>query len=561
MASFLRHFRTVSGLTLASRVLGLARDAALAHVLGAGMFMDAYSQAFQMPNLLRRLFGEGALSAAFIPVFTDYLERGDRRAANRFMSLMIVLLVTVLAAVTLLVVGVLLVARHCTEDLPKWHLIFGLAAVMFPFAVTICLVALLQAALNCVRHFALPALAPILLNIFIIGGAVAAGLMLADEPVAQVYLIGATIVLAGILQVVLQVPALIRKGLAFRPAWDPRHPGLRRVLRLMGPMVLAIGIIQINAFMDSTIANIFSPYAEGEDTFALAGRTVAFPMETGAAAMLYFGQRLYNFPLGVFAIALATVIFPELSRRAHRGDTDGLGRVASHGLRLTVFIAVPAAAGLMLVCEPLLRLWLEHGRFADQPEAVLRAAWVTRAYAMGIWAYSANHMLVRAFYASEDTRTPLKIALAAAVANFALNLALIWPLAETGLALATAVSAVGQFAVLGALVSRRLAHVAWREVLATAGRTLLATAAMTAAAAGALYGLAPAIGWTGRAGAALELGLGTGAGVAVFIAAAWAMRMPELRDLLSRRSDGDDDDSQQGGLANTNQEQGMFNAE
>jgi len=541
MASFLRHFRTVSGLTLASRVLGLARDAALAHVLGAGLLMDAYSQAFQMPNLLRRLFGEGALSAAFIPVFTDYLERGDRRSANRFMSLMIVLLVAALAAVTLVVVGVLLVARHFTADLPKWHLIFGLAAVMFPFAITICLVALLQAALNCVRHFAAPALAPILLNVFIIGGAVAAGLTLAEDPVAQAYLIGGTIVLAGIGQVLIQVPALLKKGLAFRPAWDLRHPGLRRVLRLMGPMVLAIGVIQINAFMDATIANVFSPYAAGRETFTLAGRQIAFPMETGAASMLYFGQRLYNFPLGVFAIALATVIFPELSWRAHRGDTAGLGRVASHGLRLAVFITVPAALGLMLVCEPLLRLWLEHGRFADRPEAVVRAAWVTRAYALGIWAYSANHMLLRAFYASEDTRTPLKVAMAAAAANFGLNLVLIWPMAERGLALATALSAMGQFAVLGALVSRRLAHVAWREVLATAGRTLLATVAMAAATAAAVYWAAPAVGWTGRAGALLELVLGVVAGVAAFIAAAWALRMPELADLVARSPAGGED--------------------
>ena len=538
MASFLRHFRTVSGLTLVSRMLGLARDAALAHVLGAGMFMDAYSQAFQMPNLLRRLFGEGALSAAFIPVFTDYLERGDRRAANRFMSLMIVLLVMALSAVALVVVGVLLVARHFTADLPKWHLIFGLAAVMFPFAVTICLVALLQAALNCVRHFVAPALAPVLLNIFIIGGAVAAGMTLADEPIAQVYLIGATIVVAGLAQVALQVPALVKRSLAFRPAWDLHHPGLRRVLRLMGPMVLAIGVVQVNAFLDSTIANVFSPYAEGEETFTLAGRTLAFPMKTGAAAMLYFGQRLYNFPLGVFAIALATVIFPELSRRAHRGDTEGLGRVASHGLRLTVFIAVPSAVGLMLVCEPLLRLWLEHGRFADRPEAVVRAAWVARAYALGIWAYSANHMLLRAFYASEDTRTPLKVAMGAAVLNFVLNLALIWPLAENGLALATAVSAAGQFVVLGALVSRRLAHVPWREVAATTGRTLLATVVMGAATAGAVYGLAPALGATGRALAGWQLGLGVGAGVAAFAAVAWALRMAELRDLLARDTNG-----------------------
>jgi len=536
MASFLRHFRTVSGLTLASRVLGLARDAALAHVLGAGLVMDAYSQAFQIPNLLRRLFGEGALSAAFVPVFTDYLERGDDRAANRFMSLMIVLLVAALAALALVVIGVLLVARHFTEGLAKWHLIFGLAAVMFPFAVTICLVALLQAALNCKRHFAVPALAPIVLNVFVIVAAVAGARLLADEAIHQAYLIAATIVVAGVVQVLIQVPALARKGLAFALVWDLKHPGLARVLRLMGPMVLAIGVIQINAFMDATIANLFSPYEAGRETFTLAGRTITYPMETGAASMLYFGQRLYNFPLGVFAIALTTVIFPELSRRAHRGDALGLGRVASHGLRLTVFIAVPAAVGLMFLCEPLLRLWLEHGRFADRPDAVARAAWVTRVYALGIWAYSANHMLLRAFYASEDTRTPLKVAMVAAVMNFGLNLALIWPMAERGLALATVLSAVAQFAVLGSVVSRRLAHLAWREILTTLGRTVIATAAMAAAVAGAVYWAAPAIGWTGRRLAGLELGFGLVAGLAVFVAAAWVMKMPELRDLLSRRA-------------------------
>ena len=534
MASFLRHFRTVSVLTLASRVLGFVRDAALAHVLGAGQIMDAYSQAFQFPNLLRHLFGEGALSAAFIPVFTDYLESGDRRAANRFMSLMIALLVTALAAVTLVVIGVLVAARHFTEDLPKWHLIFGLAAVMFPFAVTICLVALLQAALNCCRHFVMPALAPIVLNVFIIGGAVAAALAAADEAITQAYLIAGTIVVAGVVEVLIQVPALGKKGLAMAWVWDLRHPGLRRVLRLMGPMVLAIGVIQINTFMDATLANLFSPYEEGVETFRLAGREIAYPMKTGAASMLYYGQRLYNFPLGVFAIALATVIFPELSRLAHRGDTRGLGRVASHGLRLTIFVTVPAALGLMLVCEPLLRLWLEHGRFADNTEAVARAAWVTRFYALGIWAYSANHILVRAFYASEDTRTPLRVAVVAAVGNFGLNLLLLWPMAERGLALATALSAFGQFAVLALLVSRRVAHLESGAILATTGRTVLATAAMAVAAAAGVYWAAPAVGLEGRAGAVMELVFGVGAGAGAFFAAAYLLRMQELKDLFAR---------------------------
>ena len=533
MASFLRHFRTVSGLTLLSRMMGLVRDAALAHVVGAGQTMDAYSMAFMIPNLLRRLFGEGALSAAFVPVFTGYLESGDRKAANRFMSLMIVLLVTSLAAVTLVVEGALLVLRHCTEGLGKWHLIFGLAAVMFPFALTICLVALLQAALNCCRHFVMPALAPILLNLFIIGGAVAAALAAADDAVTQVYLIAGTVAGAGVVQVLIQVPALARKGLRFALVWDLRHEGLRRVLRLMGPMVLAIGVIQINTFLDSAVANVFSPYEVGRETFQIAGREVAYPMKTGAASMLYFGQRLYNFPLGVFAIAMATVIFPELSRYAHRKDLASMGRVASQGLRLTVFITVPAAFGLVLVCEPLLRLWLEHGRFAADPGAVARAAWVTRVYALGIWAYSTNHILIRAFYASQDTRTPLRVAMVAAVMNFGLNLVLIWPLAENGLALATVISAVVQFGVLAGVLSRRVTHLEWRQLVATVGRTVLATAAMAAATAAAVYWAAPALELDGRTEAIVQLAFGVGAGAAAFLTAARLLRMTELKDLLA----------------------------
>ena len=542
MASFLKHFRTVSGLTLLSRIMGFLRDAALAHVVGAGQTMDAYSMAFMMPNLLRRLFGEGALSAAFVPVFTQYLESGDRKAANRFMSLMIVLLVASLAAVTLVVEGALLVLRHSTAGLAKWHLIFGLAAVMFPFALTICLVALLQAALACCRHFVMPALAPILLNLFIIGGAVAAALAAADDAVTQVYLIAGTIVAAGVVQVLIQVPALAKKGLRFVPVWDLRHEGLRRVLRLLGPMVLAIGVIQINAFMDSAVANLFSPYEVGKETFRIAGREVAYPMETGAASVLYFGQRLYNFPLGVFAIAMATVIFPELSRYAHRKDLAGMGRVASQGLRLTVFITIPAAFGLVLVCEPLLRLWLGHGRFAADPHAIERAVWVTRVYALGIWAYSINHILIRAFYAGQDTRTPLRVALVAAVMNFALNLVLIWPLAEKGLALATVVSAVVQFAVLAAVLSRRLAHLQWRRLLATAGRTVVATGVMAGATAAGVYLAAPALGLAGRTAAIVQLVFGVVAGAVAFAATAHLLGMSELKDLLAAGRARDESD-------------------
>jgi putative peptidoglycan lipid II flippase len=571
VASFLKHFRQVSGLTVLSRLAGLARDAALAHVLGAGPVMDAYAMAFRMPNLLRQLLGEGALTAAFVPVFTDYLEKGGPKAAGRLMSLLAVALVTALAAITLIVDGALLVLRYVTETGTKWHLIFGLAAVLFPFAIFVCLVALLQAALNCCRHFVMPALAPILLNLFIIGGAVAAGLWVAGDPQTQAYVIAGAILVAGLVEIAVQLPAMRRVGLEFRPLWDMRDPGLRRVVGLLGPVILAVGVIQINVFMDSLIANVLSPNvsadapalpaqhpAEGRslpavagpaagapaaatETFAIGPWRVPYPMKTGAASVLYYGPLIYQFPLGVFGIGLATVIFPVLARHAVRKDLAGMARTASHALRLTLFIGLPAGLGIILVCKPLILLVFHHGRFADMPDAVERTARVASLYALGLWSYSANHILVRAFYAMENIRTPRRIAMLAAGLNFVCNLILVWPMAEGGLALATALSAVFQTAVLARILSRRSAGLDWRGVAASAGRTLLATAVMGAAVWAVLQWAVPLLSLAGRTLYAVQCLGGVAVGAAVFIAVARLLGMTELKDLLTRAAPDPDD--------------------
>ena len=376
MASFLRHLRTVSGLTLLSRVAGLARDAALAHVIGAGEVMDAYSMAIRLPNLLRALLGEGALTAVFIPVFTDYLEKGGRAAANRFMSLMIVVLVAVLAAITLAGDGLFLVLRYLSDEGSKWHLIFGLSALLFPFGIMVCLVALLQAALNCCKHFAMPALAPVVLNLFIIAGAVTAGLWLSGDVIVQVYFISGAILLAGVAEIAIQVPAMRRVGLEFHPTWDPMDEGL-------APRVAAAGARRLYGGPGATqrvhgLRDRQPPQpqrARPSRRSRVAGRgPFDYPMKIGAASTLYYGPLIYNFPLGVFGIALATVIFPVLARYAVRKDLAGMTRTASQGLRLTLFIGIPSGVGIILVCEPLIRLMFNHGRFADSPDAVPRTA-------------------------------------------------------------------------------------------------------------------------------------------------------------------------------------------
>jgi putative peptidoglycan lipid II flippase len=538
VATFLKHFRTVSGLTVVSRLTGLARDAALAYVLGAGWVMDAYSMAFRMPNLLRQLLGEGALSAAFIPVFTDYLEKSGRQAANRFMSLLVVMLLAALAALTLTADGAFLLARYLTEAGTKWHLIFGLAAVLFPFGIMVCLVALLQAALNCRQHFAVPALAPVVLNLGIIGGATAASFWFIADPVAQVYFIAAVVLVAGVAEILIQVPIMRRLGLVFRPVWDLKDAGLWRVLRLMGPVVVAVGVVQINVFMDSIIANVLSPNTLGDEFFQLGSWTIAYPMKIGAASVLYYGPLFYSSALGVFGIALATVIFPVLSQYAVRKDFAGMARTASHALRLAIFIGVPVGLGIILVCEPVIRLCLNHGRFADpqqSPQAVERTAWVASIFALGLGFYAVNHILNRAFYAMEEIRTPRRVAMLAAGLNFVCNLLLVWPMAEGGLALATVISAVFQTVVLAWLLDRRLrAQFEWRAIGQSAARTVLAAAAMGLAAWATVYAAVPALPLTGAWLYAAQLTAGAAVGALVFAAAAQALSMTELHDLLAR---------------------------
>jgi putative peptidoglycan lipid II flippase len=563
MASFLRKLSTVSGLTLVSRLAGLARDAALAHVLGSKEIMDSYAMAIRLPNLLRQLLGEGALTAAFIPVFTGYLEKGGRAAANRFMSLMIVVLITALAAITLTGDGLFLLLRYLSDEGSKWHLIFGLSAVLFPFGIMVCLVALLQAALNCRDHFAMPALAPVILNLFIIGGAILAGRAATGDTITQVYLIAGFILLAGIAEIAVQIPAMRRVGLDFHPVWDLKDTGLRRVWQLLGPVVIAVGVVQLNVYMDSLIANLLSPTEEGVTSFMLGPWEIAYPMKIGAASALYYGPLIYQFPLGVFGIALATVIFPVMTRYAVRRDLAGMARTASHALRLTLFAGIPAGVGIILVCEPLIRLMFNHGKFAESPDAVSRTVWVASLFSLGIWAYSANHILIRAFYAMEHIQTPRRVAMMAAGVNFGCNMILVWPMAEGGLALSTVLSAVLQTAVLSRLLSRECDHFAWREIGTSALRTLAATAAMGLATWAVVYRLIPLApqgitwvterismepaGWLrpilmleGRWLFVAQLAGGIAVGGAVFVAAAWLMGMGELKDLMGRRTASDE---------------------
>ncbi|MDK1032287.1 MAG: murein biosynthesis integral membrane protein MurJ [Planctomycetia bacterium] len=537
MAKFVRSARLIASLTVVSRILGLVRDSVIAGVFGVTgtIVTSAYAVAFWLPNVFRGLLGEGALSAAFIPTFTDYLEAGDRKKANRFLSATLVMLVVVLGIIVAAGVGALVIGSVWAEEGGKWQLTFSLAAVMLPFALLVCVVAFLGAALQCRGHFATPALAPVVLNLCIIGGAIWVARILGGPAERQIFAVAIMVVAAGAVQIVMLIPAMRRQGLMVRPVWEPANPGLRRVKALLVPAALALGIVQLNSGLDRIIAMFLMP-AGAAESFTLFGRQIQYPLSMGAPAVLYYGSRLYNFPLGVFGIALATAIFPLFSRLAVRKEPREFAKAVSHGLRLALFIGIPSSVGLILIREPFISLWVSYGKVASEAETVARIGSVVVFYSLGVWAYCTIHILTRAFYALEDIATPRRVAMYAAGANLVLNLILVWFLREGGLALATAVCAMAQVFILSAMLRGRVGGLRGREILASVARTVIATVFMSAACWFGISHLGPAVVKSaGAARRAAELGGGLLLGALAFVLVAAVLKMPELKEILSLR--------------------------
>ncbi len=469
----------VTGLgTLLSRLLGMVRDIATASILGlAGSpVMDAFVVAFRIPNLFRRLFGEGALTASYLPVLSAELERDPRRAWH-LASVMLSWVTVALTGLVLLGELLFLAAWRLWGDLPGMPLLLGLSAVLLPYLMLICLAAQLSATLHAMQHFAVPALAPIVLNVCWLAAAWLVAPYLAPNQAAQAYVIAVSVLVAGVLQVAVQVPVLWRLGFRFHYHWPAAREGMRRVGRALTPMLFGLAITQINTFFDSVIAWGMARAPDGPERIHWLADLIRYPLDQGAAAALYYGERMYHFPLGVLGMAVAAAIFPLLSRHAARGDREALGADLSLGLRLVVSLGAPAGAGLVLLAHPLAQLLFERGQFT--PDDTIRAARVIAAYGLGVWAFCALPVAVRGFYSLGDSTTPVRIGVGAMFLNLALNLTLIWPLAERGLAIATSITASVQVAVLLLVFSRRESRLRWPELAATAARTLAATAAMT----------------------------------------------------------------------------------
>ncbi|HMN96826.1 MAG TPA: murein biosynthesis integral membrane protein MurJ [Phycisphaerales bacterium] len=551
-----RDARTVSTLTLLSRVTGLARDAVLSRVFGIGPVMDAFAFAFMLPNLFRRLFGEGALSAAFLPIYAR-LDRDDPKAARRFAAAVVAGLVVALAGLALLGEGVLWVL---SARLGHDHLTLRLMMITLPYMPLVCLVAILGAMLQVHGRFAPTAAAPILLNGAIVVAALGSGWIVADgllpagdsgDPArlaGRAAIVAASIVVAGALQVAWSLLALRNQSAhASGPSWwqawselwrrggalDAPRSAFREMLAKAGPMILGLGVLQVNTFVDGLIASW--PSSVGPTIFG-----VDYPLASGALAALGYAQRLYEFPLGVFGIAVATAIFPLLARQAN--DPAAFVATVRHGLRLVIFIGLPASAGLLLVATPLTATILQGGDFTA--EDTRRTAFILAGYAPAVWAYSMTHTLTRGFFALGDSRTPVRLSIWMVGLNFALNVVLIWtPLREAGLAWSTAICAILQASILLRLLGRKVTTdaisgagaIVETEVRRSWARSALATALMCLA----VWLVVDGIGG-GRDGArswgseVLLLAIAVIAGIAVYSGAALGLRMPELRWAIGR---------------------------
>ena len=422
----LKSTATVGGLTMVSRLLGFARDMVFANLFGAGATTDAFFVAFKIPNFMRRLFAEGAFSQAFVPVLSEYKSRRTALEVRLLVAHVSGTLGILLLGITLLaIIGatplVTVFAPGFRGDEAKFALTAEMLRITFPYLLLISLTALAGGILNTYGRFAVPAVTPVWLNLSLIGAA----FYLAPLFEPGVMGLAWGVFIAGVVQLLFQFPSLAQLGLLPRPRWGWHDEGVRRIIKLMLPAIFGSSVAQINLLLDTIIASF---------------------LVSGSVSWLYYSDRLVEFPLGVFGIALATVILPSLSQRHAEADPEAFSRTLDWGLRWVFLIGTPAAIGLVLLAAPMLATLFQYGAFAG--EDVEMAALSLMAYGVGLLGFMLVKVLAPGFYARQDTRTPVRIGIIAMVANMGLNLLFVVPMAlagikgpHAGLALATALAA------------------------------------------------------------------------------------------------------------------------
>ncbi len=498
--ALLKSSAVVGAMTMLSRLLGLLRDVVIAVFIGATANADAFFVAFKVPNFLRRLFAEGAFSQAFVPVLAEYREGGSREAVQALIDRVAGVLGGSLVLLTLLMVaGAPLVtavfAPGFVRDPAKYAITVEMIRVTFPYLFLISMTGFCGAILNSYGRFAVPAFTPVWLNLSLIGSALFASPWFADP----VYALAWGVMMAGIVQLLFQLPFLYKLELVPRPRWDTRHPGVRQIGKLMLPALFGVSVSQINLLLDTVLASF---------------------LPTGSVSWLYYSDRLTELPLGVFGIAIATVILPRLSQLKAEDDSRRYAETLDWAMRGVLLIGLPASIALLVLAEPILTSLFQYG--ALEASDVTMASLSLRAYCLGLVAFMLVKVLAPGFYARQDMVTPVRIGIIAMVANMVMNLAFVVPLylffniGHVGLALATSLSAW----LNAGLLLRGLRRI---DVLAFQpgwGRFMTRLCLATAVMVAALWWLAPepqvwqSLAWWQRA---LELALLVAGGLAAYL--------------------------------------------
>ena len=507
--------------TMLSRVFGFIRDMIVAGLFGAGLTTDAFFVAFRIPNLLRRLLAEGSLTVSFVPVFTEFLKNRTREEALELADITFTALSILLVAVSLL--GVLFAPLIVTVMAPgfvksaaQYDLAVFLTRLMFPYILLISLVALCMGILNSLRHFAAPALSPVILNLAMILAALTLRGFF-HEPITA---LAVGVMAGGVLQLAMQWPFLIRMGVRLKPNFRFGHPGVKRIGLLMLPAAFGAAIYQINIFIGTILASL---------------------LPAGSVSYLYYADRIVELPLGVFAIAVGTATLPSFSEQVAQGRFDELKRTIAFSLRLILFITIPATVALIVLRVPIISVLFQRGEFGIP--STLNTAQALLCYAVGLWAFSVIRIIVSAFYSLQDTRAPMKAAIVALIVNALFSVALMFPLKHGGLALATSIATAVNVGMLWVILNRRIGKLLDRTFYDSLGRTCLASLAMW----GVVWLIGTVYPWNiaGPFDARLvHLLLCVAGGAVSFFGAALLLRSPEVttavgsirRRLLRRRS-------------------------
>lgn len=443
-------------MTLVSRVFGMLRDLVIAMQFGSSAAADAFFVAFRIPNMQRKILGEGAVSAAFIPVFSDLLNtKGEKSAwemTANLLNILFVLLTTVTLAMIIFSPAVVTVfAPGFLNDPEKFELTVKLTRWMAPYLIFIGLAAFCMGILNTFGVFALPAAAPVLLNISMIAGALFISPLM-DEPILGLAI---GVLAGGLLQLLVQIPSVIKNGFKFVSSFKIKNPDIIRVGKLMVPIIFGLAVYEINMLVDTLLASL---------------------LPGGSISYLYYGNRLVQLPLGVFGVALGVAILPMLSQQAARKELSELIKTIAFGIRLILFITLPATVGLIILRFPIVNTLWERGEFMRvSTEGTVIALLY---YSIGLCAFAGIKVIAPAFYSLQDTKTPVKIAAWSMILNIVLNLILMGPLEHGGLALATSLSAFFNILLLVYFLRKRLGLMGGRKILTSTLKLILSSTIM-----------------------------------------------------------------------------------